>query len=500
VIEVDVADGAGIRAALGEHAPASTSGAPMKQLGLVARLTKTPGEVRTGAPTIGQHTDEVLAELDVAAGNGAIPAALPEPRADPAPPLEGVTVLDFSTIIATPLGGSTLADLGARVIKVEQIGGDPWRWMGNGSLGALKTNAGKESICLDLKSDEGQRIIGRLIEETDVILHNFRPGVPERLGMGYAQASALRPDIVYVSMNGYGPDGPGAHRPATHPIPGAGLGGALWQAGEGMPPHATNLEELREGARRLFRSNEVNPDPNVAAVVATAALLGLAARQRLGVGQQIFIDMMGANAWANADDYFWYEGREPRPTVDGELHGTGPLYRLYECREGWVFLGLVLEEEWRRFCSLAGCEDLAVAPRFSTRQARLEHADALVEALGALFACDTADAWERRLATEGLGCVRADGPVPGAFFLDDPQVEANHFTALVEHPTHGTFLRHGPLIRRRDAQERLRVAPMAGQHVDAILGEIGMNAAEIARLRETGVVWSEPGVPVVSQP
>src|SRR5690606_14039495 len=100
--------------------------------------------------------------------------------------------------------------------------------------------------------------------------------------------------------------------------------------------------------------------------------------------------------------------REPRPTVDADLRGTGPLYRLYECRQGWVFLALPQEHEWARFCELVGLNDLAADGRFETRGAREAHADALAEALAALFATDDADAWEARLAGAGLGCVRAD--------------------------------------------------------------------------------------------
>ena len=101
--------------------------------------------------------------------------------------------------------------------------------MGLGGFGAGRVNAGKESISIDLKSAEGQKILHKLIEKTDILIHNYRPGVPERLGIGYEELSAIQPQLVYVSVNGYGPDGPGAHRPSTHPIPGAGIGGAVWQ-------------------------------------------------------------------------------------------------------------------------------------------------------------------------------------------------------------------------------------------------------------------------------
>ena len=465
--------------------PGHEGASPMKQPGPIARMTATPADIRGAAPEVGEHQ-----------------SILQEPRAPWQPPvtsgseggaLHGLTVLDFSTIIAAPLACTHLADLGARVIKVEQVGGDPWRGMGTGSLGAIKTNSGKESICLDLKSPDGQEIVRRLIAQADVMVHNFRPGVPERLGMAYRDACGVNPAVVYVTVNGYGPLGPSAHRPATHPIPGAALGGAVWQAG--VMPTGTALPELREGARRLFRANEVNPDPNTSAVIASAALLGLYARQAHGVGQELFVDMMGANAYANADDFFWYEGREARPSVDPELHGTGPLYRLYPAAAGWVFLGLMLDEEWSAFCRLTGQAALAADPRFVSRAARAEHADALTEALTTLFLARTADEWEALLAAEGLGCVRADGPLPGDFWYTSEHVAANSFAATVQHTAHGEIARHTPVVRTAATPARLTSAPLAGEQTDAILRELGYDGAEVNRLREAGVAWSEAAVP-----
>ena len=467
------------------------NGGTMKQIGPVARLTETPAAIRHAVPKLGEHGEAILQSV--------LPVpALPASDAAPSLALEGLTVLDFSTIIAAPLGASHLADLGARVIKVEQSGGDPWRWMGNGSLGALKTNASKESICVDLKAPEGQAVVHALIAKADVIIHNYRPGVPERLAISYKDASAINPGIVYVNVNGYGTLGPSAHRPATHPIPGAALGGATWQSG-GLPV-ADTVAEMREGARRLFRANEVNPDPNTSAVVATTALLGVWARRATGRGQEIFIDMMGANAYANHDDFFAYDGREPRPAIDPELHGTGPVYRLYPASEGWVFLGIGRDVEWVRFCEAVGRADLGADARYATRDGRREHAAALTEALATLFATRTADEWEALLAPRGVGCVRADGPGPAEYFFTSPQIEANRFAARVHHTGHGDYQRHGAIVQLGRSGNRLAAGPMAGEHTDALLREIGRTDAEIAALRAAGVVWSEPGAPVLASP
>jgi len=257
------------------------------QLGLVARLSETPGRAGEAAC---QTSFEQLATR-----RAQVPART---AADPQRPLEGVTVVEAATIIAAPLGTATLADLGARVIKLEPLTGDPFRGMMHG-IGAAKCNTGKESICLDLKSAAGKSIAGQLIEQADIFIHNYRPGVPEKLGIGYDDLAPSNPALIYICANGYGPAGPGANRPSTHPIPGAALGGVVWQMG-GLPQdRPLSLAEIREVTRRLFRANEVNPDPNTSMVVATAATLGLLARDMMGKGQKIFIDKFGDNAYAN---------------------------------------------------------------------------------------------------------------------------------------------------------------------------------------------------------
>lgn len=463
----------------------------VRQLGPLARLTATPGSAGAAAPEPGAHTEAVLREAPRA--RPSVPATPPDAPAGP--PLRGVTVLEFATVIAAPLGAAVLADLGARVIKVEPVGGDPFRGMGVASLGAARVNAGKESIALDLKRAEGREVVHALARKADALIHNYRPGVPERLGIGYAELRAIRPELVYVSVNGYGRAGPGAHRPSTHPIPGAGLGGALLQAGAGEPRVCATLPELRETARRLFRANELNPDPNTSMAVATATLLGLRARQRLGVGQEVFVDMFGANAHANADDFVDYAGKPPRPEPDADLFGLNAVWCLYRAAEGWVFLGLARQREWERFCALAERPDLAADPRFATRDARAAHDAELADALAALFATRAADGWEALLAGQGLGCVRADGASVGSFIAGDAHVAVNGFRVPVRNTAYGEHERYGPLASFSENRPQLDGFPLAGEQADAILAELGYDAHAIAGLRESGVVWSEPVVP-----
>ena len=465
----------------------------VRQLGPLARLTATPGAAGEPGPEPGEHTEAVLSEA--ARPRPAAPSTAAPPSG---PPLRGVTVLEFATVIAAPLGAAILADLGARVIKVEPIGGDPFRAMGVASMGAGRCNGTKESIALDLKSAEGQEIVQALARETDIVIHNYRPGVPERLGIGYETLSAIRPELVYVYVNGYGRSGPGAHRPSTHPIPGAGLGGALMQMGEGMPPACRTIPELREVARKFFRANELNPDPNTSVVVASSSLLGLYARRRFGTGQEVFVDMFGANAWANADDFISYEGKPPRPTLDADLYGLNATWRLYPAAEGWVFLGLAVQREWERFCELAGRPDLAADPRFATPDARAANDDALAAALAALFAQRPADEWEALLATEGLGCVRADAAPVHEFIAKDEHVAANGLRVSVRNTNYGEYERYGPLTAFSANKLELGGFPLAGEQGDRILAELGYDSAAIDALRAKGIVWSETPAPLAA--
>ncbi len=458
-----------------------------EQLGLLARLEHTPGTVGGAAPAVGQHTIEVLAEERTRWRGSELN------QDDTSPPLSGVTVLEFASIIAAPLGASQLADLGARVIKVEPIGGDPYRQLGGG-VGAIRVNGGKESISIDLKSERGQAILAELLEQVDVIISNFRPGVPERLGFGYEQVREIRPDIVYLAMNGYGQEGPGAHRPSAHPVPGAGAGGALFQAGQGFPPEdgEQSLEEIRETARRLFRANEVNPDPNTSMAIMTSAMLALYGRTMGMGGQRIWLDMLGANAYANADDFVRYRGKPPRMEPDADLYGTGPLSRLYRCRDdSWIYLGLHLEKEWHQFCRRIGSPDLAEDGRFSSREGRAIHSEALSALLADLFHGENAEHWEAEMTVLGLGCVRADGPLPPQFWLTDEHVSRNELTARVTHRRWGEMVRHGPLWQMGRSLLEPHGAPMMGEQTDSILAELGYSPEEIAELRADRLVDSE---------
>ena len=245
-------------------------------------------------------------------------------------PLSGYTILDLSTVIAGPLSTSLNYELGARVIRIETLEGDTMRRNMDG-LGANRTQAGAENMSINLQTPEGKEIFRRLAAKVDILVHNMRPGAPERLGIGYEQVLEMNPNIIYVYAGGYGDSGPHSHRPAMHPIGGAIIGGAMSQLGKDILPdnnEPMTIDEIQEVARRLARANETNPDPNSSMVISTGALLGLYAKERFGGSQHVLSTMIGANAYANADDFFSYDGKPDRAIPDSDGYRTHAIHCL----------------------------------------------------------------------------------------------------------------------------------------------------------------------------
>ncbi|MEE8443013.1 MAG: CoA transferase, partial [Dehalococcoidia bacterium] len=402
----------------------------MRQLGTLLFMKETPASIKGPAPSPDQHHREVFNRLQrlPAKGGSSQNTALPKY------PLEGITILDFSTVIAGPLGTSLVAELGARVIRIETLEGD-WMRRQNNGIAAHRTMAGTEGISVDLKTPEGLAIIHALVVKVDIVVHNMRPGVVERLGIGYEQLRQINPRLIFLYVAGYGSTGPYSHRPALHPIGGAIAGGALAQMGQdSLPPPDTplSLEELREVSRQLGRANEVNPDPNTAMVVSTGLMLGLYARQRFGVAQYLETTMIGANAYANADDFFSYEGKPPRAIPDAEGYGLNALYRLYRAGKGWVFLACPFDHEWRSLCRTMGRQDLLEDSRFVTAKARQQHDASLIHELEKVFATRPAQAWEELLTAADIACVQVEDSGMFHFFSEDRHVKENAFTTEIE--------------------------------------------------------------------
>jgi crotonobetainyl-CoA:carnitine CoA-transferase CaiB-like acyl-CoA transferase len=318
-----------------------------------------------------------------------------------------------------------------------------------GGIGAARVNGGKQSMCLDLKSADGQRVARQLIARADVLVHNYRVGVPERLGIGYADARACNEKLVYVTVNGYGPEGPGALRPSTHPIPGAALGGVTFQLGGELPREVLKGQALRDAARRISRANELNPDPNTSMVVATAVTLGLAAVARCGVGQQVFVDMFGANAYANFDDFCAFDGKPPRRQPDASGHGLAPHQRLYQCADGWLYVSCD-EGTWTR-----AAHALALARENSFRSHDVAW-------------------WIATLAARGVTCVRADAGLPAQYLLSAGAAE--RLVVRATSSEWGDYLRPAPQLEFAGVVDH-GGACRAGEHTEAIFRELGNGAA-----------------------
>ncbi|MBV8360058.1 MAG: CoA transferase, partial [Deltaproteobacteria bacterium] len=473
----------------------------LKVLGLLARLSDTPGEVGGPAPDLGQHTEEILQRIAFRP-HKVSPDAIEKSTSDAhscanlKPLLDGITILDFSMVIAGPYAAAMLGEMGARVIKVDATPEREQTISATGGMAPLnlKNYAGKEAIQVNLQSSEGQMIIHQLIAQADVLLHNFRPGVPERLAIDWDTCRRINPRLIHVYVGAYGATGPHHRRPGAHPIPGALLGGALRQAGRANPPPAEmplNLEEIKEVSRLLMRANEANPDPNTSQAVATSILLALLARARSGSGQAVEVTMIQANAWANADEAYDYDGRPPCALPDEQCYGLNALYRLYQASEGWVFLACIFDREWKAFCVAANCPELLADTRFASATARAEHDAELASEIGKVIVTRPADLWEQLFTAAGVACVRADSDV-GVFLEEHPQAAANRMAVEVDSPRFGKYLRHGAIIDFSGAPARLGHGSFAGEHTVRVMRELGYSDAQIAELRSRRIIhWEE---------
>jgi crotonobetainyl-CoA:carnitine CoA-transferase CaiB-like acyl-CoA transferase len=459
------------------------------QIGPLAKIPGAPAVVRGPAPVPGQHTAEVLA-ADVQPPR--VPAATRERLAGP---LDGITIVEAGYYYATPFATALLAELGARVIKIEPVNGDPYRLLGRGGgdpVAALGHNnmvramQGKESVPLNLKDERGRAVLYQLVAGADLFVHSFRGRVPEALGIDEQTLRAIKPDLVYQYAASYGSAGPYSRQPAIDPVIAAFAGQTAYQTGEGNPP-------LRESGA----------DPVAAAGHAAAMMLGLFARHRTRSGQSVESAMIVSNIYLNYDDAFSYDGKPPRPAVDARQFGTGATHRLYECARAdptvtrahyenpdprWVMLAADDDAAFAALCEAAGRADLARDERFATRQARAVHRVALEEELVPLFLTRTAHDWATSLDAAGVGCVVADAMSHFAFLYEDAQARAIDMMTTVEHPSIGRYARYSPVLTLSDTPSRAPAFCELGEHADAILRELGYGDDEIERLHTDGAV------------
>jgi crotonobetainyl-CoA:carnitine CoA-transferase CaiB-like acyl-CoA transferase len=453
----------------------------LRELGPLVRFSATPSRPG-GAAAPGSRP---------AAWPARPPAGAAHARRGPVPrrPLGDLLVLELATWVATPLAATLLAELGARVVKIEPIGGEPFRQVKHG-VPWLKTVQGKQSLVLDLKRPEAREIVHALARRADLLLHNYRPGVPERLGIDYATLRRINPRLIYLYGASYGSTGPCAGKPAYHPTAGALCGEALAQLGEGglpAPGSALSEAELAQQAHRNELANETNPDPNAAVATATAALLALYHRARTGEGQAVETSMLCSNAWVLSADWVDYPGRPPREAADAGLHGLCALYRLYAAAEGWVFLACPGPSGFAKLCRALGAPELAADPRFREADSRRRHDAALADLLASAFAKRPAAEWEAALTAVGVGCVGADRGPFARFAFDEPFMRESGFVTEAEDPELGRYRRFGPTVNLSDDPAVLRGPCRAGEHSRQILGELGLSEGRIDELVRLGV-------------
>ncbi|MGO8863569.1 MAG: CaiB/BaiF CoA transferase family protein [Acidimicrobiales bacterium] len=444
---------------------------PMEQLGPFATMSGTPAVVSRPAPVPGEHSDTIFAGTPPNRSSFRIAGLRPQR------PLEGVLILELASWLAAPFGGALLADLGARVIKVEPPAGDPFRRM-PANENMVRSMQGKESIAVDLKATAGREILHQLMAKADVLFHNFRPGAPERLGVDYASVREIKPDIVYLHAASYGSAGPYSKRAAFNPTIGAFAGNSVFQSGEGNIP-----------------IGDQSPDPISGSGVATAIMLGLAALWRTGLGQYIETTMMNSVVYCNSDDAMAYDGKAPRRYPDELQLGLEATYRLYETSNGWVFLAAPFDVEFNRLCRAVDLQELERDQRFCNWTRRYEHRHALAEILERLFASRSADEWEADLTAADVACVRADRMGHRRFLHEDPHTRAIDFMVPTQHPSAGAlarggrYWRHGPVCDFSVTPcEAGKPFADVGEMTLGILLELGYSHDEVQRLAAEGVI------------
>jgi len=446
---------------------------PCLQVGALASFSLTPSGIGRPAPRLGADTRAVLAELgDGAVQRPAVLAAAP-PTPPPSPagpggggvrpcPLDGVTVLEVAYFLAGPLAATLLAEMGARVIKVEPLDGDPCRRTG---LQSAKLLHGKESIALDLKSPAGRAVLLELAERADVFLHSFRPGVVERLGIDAGVLCARNPGLVYVHAASYGSRGPQAGRAAFHSTPNALAGSGILQAGAGNPP-----------------VDDSYPDPGSALGVASSILLALLARQRTGRGQQVETTMLATTGYVMSPYLVRHRDAPDWHLPDAGQHGTHALHRLYPCGEGWIFIECGRERDWPAVAATLEMDRWCGDERFADAAARRRHDDALIRAIGDVVARRPAREWARRARWVGAPLVEV------TMVAKDAWLEQQGLLIEADHPIYGAYWR--PPVKVDFDRMGSRLAPVAasGEHTRALLAEIGYAPEAVEALRAEGVI------------
>ena len=398
------------------------------------------------------------------------PGDRPDPKATPGP-LSGVQVLDLSAYIAGPYGCTMLADQGAEVIKIEPPDGDNLRHypssLQSENRAFIGVNRSKRGLVLDLKTAAGQALLLRLVREADVLVHNFRPSVPARLGMAFEQLSAVNPRLIYCAVSGYGETGPMKDK--------AGYDQVL-QTMTGM----CALQGKRGGAPEIIYGSVV--DYYAAALVAAGVASALYERERTGLGQKVGVSLLRSALTMQSARLVWADGE---PLDIGRDMRSGGVTGIHPAREGHLYLSANTARFWKALCEKTGLQDLAADARFDSVRKRAQHATEIVPRLHAALAAHSALEWEVLFGDE-VPCAAAR-KVEDMF--DHPQVVAEQMIGSTQHAQIGRYrgVTRSMTFSRTPGPQPF-AAPALGQHSDAVLSAAGLAAAEVQALRSQGVV------------
>ncbi len=391
-------------------------------------------------------------------------------------PLGGIRVVDFSTVVSGPLCAQVLGDLGADVVKIETPRGDTSRMMGPPFRGGLSPvfaqfNRNKRSVTIDLKQPAGVEVAQRLARGADVVLENFRPGVADRLGIGYDALAADNPGLVYVAISGFGPDGPYAGHPAYDTVI-QGLSGFMQVQGDAEDP-------------KLVRG--IAADKTTGITAAYATLAALFARERNGGrGQRVDVPMLDAYAAFALPDVLGPESFHPVEELPAGMITVADLHRAWKTTDGHVVIMIIEDEQFRGMCRALDREDMIDDPRCANLMTRIVNGKELFALIEEEIAkWPTAELVERA-RKEGAPIAPANGIRE---FMEDPQVRANGTIFEIEDEEAGRVRQLRNPARFGETPVNLRrTPPRHGQHTEELLREAGYGEEEIRALREGGTI------------